>query len=49
VARPFVLAWSVAFALLVVTQRGYAAFPAYHDGILHLDVAWSAPRPRSFV
>ena len=40
-ARPFVLAWSVAFALLAVTQRGYAAFPAYHDGILHFDVAWA--------
>jgi 4-amino-4-deoxy-L-arabinose transferase-like glycosyltransferase len=40
VARPFVLAWSVAFILLVISQRGYAGFPAYHDGLLHFDVAW---------
>lgn len=40
-ARPFVLAWSVAFALLVVAQHGYSGFPAYHDGILHFDVAWA--------
>jgi hypothetical protein len=36
-----VLAWSFAFALLAISQGGYSSLPAYHDGILHFDVAWA--------
>jgi hypothetical protein len=39
--RPFLLAWSVAFAGLVFLERSSASIPAYHDGRLHFDVAWA--------
>ena len=39
--RPFALAWSVAFASLVLFERRAARFPAYHDGRIHFDVAGS--------
>lgn len=39
--RSFAITWAIAFALLVFVERRWTWIPAYHDGRIHFDFAWS--------